>query len=104
MGTWHEVSCITTANRNDPQEQITHIGGHNAKGRGWRLSIAEAIDGMISGKWSFFVNVNGRRHALVVAVSRRGSRFVKTEFDSAEPMTLLNLPHCAGVLAADEFV
>jgi hypothetical protein len=91
-----EVTCITRNEQAHPQEQITHIGGINLRGRGWRLTRAEAIDGITSGRWSFYVSVrSGERVNLVVGVNQRGAKYLKTELDNGDPTTLLALPQCA---------
>jgi hypothetical protein len=94
MANYFEITCVTRNHRAHPQEQITHVGGINGRGRGWRLTKAEVIDGITSGRWSFFVTVGGEKAPLVVSVSEVGSKYIKTVLDNGDPRTLLLLPEC----------
>jgi hypothetical protein len=42
----------------------------------------------------FHVRVGGRPVRVIVAVSRFGNKYLKTEADGAEPNNLLSLPEC----------
>jgi hypothetical protein len=88
-----QIQCIQKSDRQNPHERILSIGGfHN--GQLWKLTQAQAIAGIDSGKWSFYVSVAGRTVAVVVAVSRFGNRYLKTEADGEQPNNLLSLPEC----------
>ncbi len=88
-----QIQCIQKSDRQNPHERILSIGGfHN--GQGWKLNQEQAIAGIDSGKWSFFVSVAGQTVAVVVAVSRFGNRYLKTEADGEQPNNLLSLPEC----------
>jgi hypothetical protein len=88
-----QIQCIHKSDRQNPHERILSIGGlHN--GQRWKLTQEQAIAGIDSGKWSFFVSVAGRTVAVVVAVSRFGHRYLKTEADGEQPNNLLSLPEC----------
>lgn len=90
-----QIKCINKADRDDPWEQITHVGGTNANGTRWRLTLAAAIEGAESGKWHFWVAVEGADSVWVeVAVSRFGHKYLKTEADGETPNNLLSLPEC----------
>ncbi len=52
----HQVQCINKCDRDNPWERITHIGGLNADGTRWRVTQKDAIDGINSGKWKFWVS------------------------------------------------
>lgn len=92
--TSHEVTCITLNGRPNIQERITHVGGQDPRGRLWRLTVGEAIQGIMEGKWEFFVNVDGTRQMLKIAYSQNGYRFLKAQGDAEEPTTLLGLSEC----------
>jgi hypothetical protein len=88
-----QVQCINKSERLNAHERIQSIGGIHG-GKRWKLTQEEAIAGIDSGKWSFFVSVAGRTVAVVVAVSRFGNRYLKTEADGEHPNNLLSLPEC----------
>ena len=88
------VSCINKSDRYNPWERITHIGGVNPNGTRWKLTQQEAIAGIENGTWAFYVMVGNHTVWLVVAVSRFGNKYLKTEADGDSPDNLLSLPEC----------
>jgi hypothetical protein len=90
----HEVLCIHKSDRTNPHERITLIGGRNGDGTAWRLNQQEAIAGIESGKWTFYVSRGGNVAKVIVAVSRYGHKYLKTEADGVQPDNLLSLPEC----------
>jgi hypothetical protein len=92
----HRVTCINKDDRFDPYERITHIGGTTgANGeKPWKITRQEAIEGIESGRWSFFVNQEGRVANVFVATSPNGNKYLRTEADDSEPNNLLSLPEC----------
>ena len=95
MASRHEVLCINKSDRLNPYERITHIGGRNSDGDRWKLTQREAIQGIESGKWSFFVKRGGSTVDVIVAKSQYGHKYLKTTADSEQPNNLLSLPECA---------
>lgn len=89
-----EVKCINKSDRFNPHERIINIGGINPDGTRWKLSQADAIAGIESGKWSFYVARGLRVVRVVVAISRSGYKYLKTESDGEQPDNLLSLPEC----------
>lgn len=89
-----EIKCINKNDRYDPHERIKNVGGVNGDGTRWRLSQEEAIAGIEAGKWSFYVLQLGSIVRVIVATSRYGNKYLKTEADGEQPNNLLSLPEC----------
>ncbi|MFC6548815.1 DUF3892 domain-containing protein [Cohnella cellulosilytica] len=94
MADRHQVLCVNKSDRYNPHERITHIGGKNTNGSRWKLTQQEAIAGLEGGKWSFYVSRNGHTVNVIVAVSRYGNKYLKTEADGDQPDNLLSLSEC----------
>ena len=91
----NRIDCVNKQPRNDPYRQITHVGGVNSNGGRWRITQDNAIDRIETGRNSFYVErPSGDRVEVVVAVSRHGNKYIKTEADGDEPNNLLSLPEC----------
>jgi hypothetical protein len=89
-----QVKCINKTNRYEPHERIKNIGGTNADGTRWKLTQQEAIKAIETGKYSFYVSVQGKTVRVIVATSRFGHKYIKTEADGEQPNNLLSLPEC----------
>ena len=94
MAAKHQILCINKSDRYNPHERITHIGGKNSDGTKWRLTQPDAIVGIESGKWSFYVSKAGKTVDVIVAKSQYGHKYLKTEADGEQPDNLLSLPEC----------
>ena len=94
MATWHEVTCVVMERQGEPPLNLTHVGGGTPRGRGWRLTIDEAIEGINEGKWLFFVSLGKTRHTLVVGTTKLGFRYLRGENDAPGATILLTLPEC----------
>ncbi len=94
MPSRHEILCINKSDRNNPHERIVNIGGRNNDGTAWKLSQEKAIEGIDRGDWEFFVQKGGTTTNVVVAISRYGNKYLKTQADGEQPDNLLSLPEC----------
>ncbi len=88
------VGCINKTDRDAFWERISHIGGMNPDGAKWRLTLDQAINGIETGKWSFFVMVNGVSTDVIIAKTENGHKYLKTVADGNVPNNLLSLPEC----------
>lgn len=91
-----QIECINKLDRPNPHERITHVGG--TSGGGWRITQQEAIRYIERNEWRFWVKPAGATKSVwvVVAVSRYGHKYLKTENDGEHPNNLLSLPECRG--------
>lgn len=94
MAPRHEILCINKSDRTNPHERILSIGGRNEDGTAWKVSQPDAIEGIETGKWEFYVRRGGYIVNVVVAVSRYGNKYLKTQPDGEQPDNLLSLPEC----------
>ena len=94
MAARHEIKCVSKEDRQNPHERIKAIGGINPNGTNWKISQEEAISGIESDKWDFYVSQGGRTVDVVVAKSRYGHKYIKTVADGETPDNLLSLYEC----------
>ena len=74
--------------------RLLGFGGVNLDGAHWRISQDQAIVAIETGRWSFYIEADGRELLLVVVVSRYGSKYIKSVGDGLQPDSLLALPDC----------
>lgn len=94
MSSVHEVLRVCKSDRFNPHERITQIGGRNRDGKTWSLTQQEAIAGIEDGRWTFYVCQQGHVVPVIIAISRHGHKYLKTEADGEQPDNLLSLPEC----------
>jgi len=94
MAESRQVTCINKSDRYNPHERILNIGGKNADGTRWKFRQQDAIAGIESGTWSFYVSVGGSTVRVIVAKTAAGHKYLKTENDGERPDNLLSLPEC----------
>jgi hypothetical protein len=112
------IDCALRDPSRGPYERIVGVGGPNLPGvsppdaskilaglrrRGlavverprWTLTADDAIDGILAGRWSFYIQV-GAYDAINVVVAMAPSErpYLKTESDLDTPDQLLFLPQC----------
>jgi hypothetical protein len=89
--------CITCVKRSDllnHDRRLLGLGGVNLDGAHWRISQDQAIAAIETGRWGFYIEANGRELPVIVAVSRYGSKYLKSAGDGLQPDSLLALPEC----------
>lgn len=91
----HQVKCVNKSDRSNPHERILSIGGTNPNGTPWKLPLQDAISGIESGKWQFYVSVGGKSVWVVIAKSAQGHKYLKTDADGEYTNNLLNLTECS---------
>jgi len=113
-----QIDCVTKDETLDAYRRIVRVGGPNLPGvpppdssrvvaelrrRGlavagrprWTLSTDEAIEGILAGKWSFYIQFGVYDAVSIqVATSPAGRLYLKTEKDLDTPDELLFLPQC----------
>jgi Protein of unknown function (DUF3892) len=91
-----QINCINKSDRYNHYERITHVGGN--AGGGWRITQEDAIVLIETRQWDFWVKPPDADAVwVVVAVSRFGHKYLKTQSDGEQPNNLLSLPECARV-------
>jgi hypothetical protein len=89
-----QVRCHKPDNA-DADRRIQGIGGINPNGNPWYVAIDDAIAGIKSGKWDFFVSIQYREVRVIVKTHSTSLReYLTTEGDGFPPNNLLSLPVC----------
>jgi hypothetical protein len=87
-----KISCINKSDRFNPHERIVNIGGIDPYR--WKISQQEGVRNIENGIASYYVEKNGNRVKVIVAISQYGNKYLKTEADDDQPNNLLSLPEC----------
>jgi hypothetical protein len=87
-----QVSCVIRSQEKEPNLYLRAIGGEIRDGGCWLLSQQDAIKGLDSGRWSFFLKDEyGVERAIVVGENDDRQRFLKVEGEGQTPERLLRL-------------
>jgi hypothetical protein len=89
-----KVLCVSKLDRQNPHEQIEGIGGLNADGTRWWVTQDRAIALIESNEYAFYTGSPGHIAWVVVARSRLGHKYIRTEADTEHTNNLLSLPEC----------
>jgi hypothetical protein len=87
--TIRQITCVNKSDRDNPWERIVAIGGAD-----WKRTQSDAISDIESGAHSYYVSLAGKETRVIVAESRFGNKYLKTEADGFESNNLLSLPEC----------
>ncbi|HPQ39801.1 MAG TPA: DUF3892 domain-containing protein [bacterium] len=88
----YKVWFVKRREADDVYQQITHIGGLTEDYYRWIISLDEAINGIETGRWIFYIQHNGSPERLVIGHSPDGIKYLKTEMEISSPESLLSLP------------
>lgn len=88
----YEVVCINKDDRLNPFERIQRLGLVSANERGV-VTLAEAIQLINSGS-TLYVKRGTESVKVIIARSKFGNLYLKTEADGEMPNNLLSLPEC----------
>jgi hypothetical protein len=88
-----QVSCIKRADRHNPHERITDVGGIIGETH-WRKTQQQVIADLDSNTDRYWVQVGGKPEWVVAATNHYGYKFIKTESDGEDQKNLLILPEC----------
>jgi hypothetical protein len=113
-----KIDCASKNAGLDPYTRVRRVGGPNLPGilppdasrimsalrnrgtaiaqkRRWNLSVDEAIEGVLAGKWTFFIELGVYDTVNIeVAKSPSGPLYLKSEIDQDTPDQILALPEC----------
>ncbi|MPW11568.1 DUF3892 domain-containing protein [Paraburkholderia sp. CNPSo 3155] len=89
-----QVLRISKTNRQRRHEAISHIGGKNADGSRWNMREKDAINGIETGKWNFYVVGGGETADVFVWQTPQGHKYLRTGHDMTIADNLLGLPEC----------
>ena len=94
MSRRYRVQCIVRSDRLNHHQRLLSIGGTNPDGSRWQISEQQAIAAIEARKWSFYIASAGQETEIIIALSKYGTKYLKTALDRVQPDGLLALPEC----------
>jgi len=91
-----QIQFVSKSANGNAREDISYIGGIDPAGAKWRLSEPDAIAGIESGDWRFYVRIDGHAVWLNIARNPDGKKYLNAETLAAIPDPLLSLPAFPG--------
>jgi len=97
MSNSHEILFVRRTANTTAEPTITHVGGKLKEGVPWSIPIADAINGIQSGRFEFYImNGDGKAENLTIGRHSSYGMFLKTTHDKGKPERLLRLPSTLG--------
>ncbi len=76
------------------ENKLSFIGGKNPFGETWVLSVDQAIKGMESGKWKFYVNREKKSFEIEILFDSANQKSLGTPNAPDQENLLFLLPQC----------
>ena len=92
MGSRYEILFVDKTGQPNSYERISYIGGKDTDGAEWKFTQIEAIRRIEKREKEFYINKAGVSLDVFVAISRQGTKYIKTLKDAEQPESLLSLP------------
>lgn len=86
------IESVLKHRETEPFARVRAIGGSTVGGGRWILLEDQAINAIELDRSSFFVLKDGKEVDVVVGLSAKGMKYLKTTADGEVPDTLLGLP------------
>lgn len=88
-----DVKYVVRDHNQPPYKSITHIGGELSSGDRWQIPVAEAIEGIESGRFAFTITrTENEPEQLMVLRHPLYGQLLKSTLDGREPESLMHLP------------
>jgi len=94
MAVAQQIDCVCTEPDPLGRRLITHVGGPQASGGRWKLSVDETIRALQTGS-IYFVTFEAESYIVTVGTGPGARRFLRTALGEADSSMLLRLPECA---------
>jgi hypothetical protein len=94
MNQRYQILCIKGQNHPN-QNKLSFIGGKNPLGETWMLGVDQAIMGIESGKWEFYVNWEKESFEIEIQLDSENQKSLGTPKMPNQENLLFQLPQCA---------